>query len=62
MAGGYPVASGTKLSDMLKAPGAPANLVDIEVDGRPIRAAAQVTKQGFVFVFDRRTGEPVWPI
>jgi quinoprotein glucose dehydrogenase len=43
-------------------PGAPANLVDIEVDGRPIRAAAQVTKQGFVFVFDRATGEPVWPI
>ncbi len=42
-------------------PAAP-NLVDIEVDGRPIKAVAQITKQGFVFVFDRETGEPVWPI
>lgn len=37
-------------------------LVDIEVDGRPIRAVAQVSKQGFTYVFDRVTGEPVWPI
>lgn len=37
-------------------------LADIEVDGRPIQAIAQPTKQGFVFVFDRVTGEPVWPI
>jgi len=43
-------------------PGAPANLVDLEVEGRSIRAVAQVTKQAFVFVFDRETGEPVWPI
>ncbi len=42
-------------------PAAP-NLVDIEVDGRPIKAVAQVSKQGFVYVFDRLTGEPVWPI
>jgi quinoprotein glucose dehydrogenase len=42
-------------------PAAP-NLVDITVDGRPIRAVAQVTKQGFAYVFDRVTGEPVWPI
>ena len=42
-------------------PAAP-NLVDITVDGRPIKAVAQVTKQGFAFVFDRVTGEPVWPI
>ena len=42
-------------------PAAP-NLVDITVDGRPIRAVAQVTKHAFVFVFDRVTGEPVWPI
>jgi quinoprotein glucose dehydrogenase len=27
-----------------------------------VRALAQVTKQGFVFVLDRATGEPVWPI
>ncbi|HSF16203.1 MAG TPA: pyrroloquinoline quinone-dependent dehydrogenase [Vicinamibacteria bacterium] len=42
-------------------PAAP-NLVDIEVDGRPVKAVAQITKQGFVYVFDRVTGEPVWPI
>lgn len=40
----------------------PANLVDITVDGRPIKALAQVSKQGFIYVFDRATGEPVWPI
>lgn len=38
------------------------NLVDIRVGSRTIRAVAQVTKQGFTFVFDRETGEPVWPI
>ena len=37
-------------------------LVDITVDGRPIKAVAQVTKQAFTYVFDRVTGEPVWPI
>ena len=42
-------------------PAAPT-LVDITVDGRPIKAVAQVTKQGFVYVFDRVTGEPVWEI
>lgn len=42
-------------------PAAP-NLVDITVDGRNIEAVAQVTKQGFAFVLDRVTGEPVWPI
>lgn len=42
-------------------PAAP-NLVDIEVDGRPIKALAQISKQGFLYVFDRVTGEPVWPI
>ena len=42
-------------------PAAP-NLVDITVDGRDIKAVAQVTKQGLLFVFDRVTGEPVWPI
>ncbi|PCJ62440.1 MAG: pyrroloquinoline quinone-dependent dehydrogenase, partial [Candidatus Hydrogenedentota bacterium] len=38
------------------------NLVDLVVDGKAIKAVAQATKQGFVFVFDRVTGEPVWPI
>jgi quinoprotein glucose dehydrogenase len=42
-------------------PAAP-NLVDITINGRDIKAVAQVSKQGFVFVFDRLTGEPVWPI
>jgi quinoprotein glucose dehydrogenase len=41
---------------------AAANLVDITVNGRRIKAVAQVTKQGFTFVFDRVTGQPVWPI
>ncbi len=38
------------------------NLVTITVDGRKIDAVAQVSKHGFTFVFDRVTGEPVWPI
>jgi quinoprotein glucose dehydrogenase len=42
-------------------PAAP-NLLDIVVDGREIKAVAQVSKQGFVYVFDRLTGVPVWPI
>ena len=42
-------------------PAAPI-LVDINVNGKPIKALAQVSKQGFTYVFDRRTGEPVWPI
>jgi quinoprotein glucose dehydrogenase len=42
-------------------PAAPI-LLDIDVDGKKIPAVAQVTKQSLTFVFDRRTGEPVWPI
>ena len=38
------------------------NLVDITVDGRAIEAVAIVSKQAFTYVFDRATGEPVWPI
>jgi quinoprotein glucose dehydrogenase len=41
---------------------APPNLVTITVDGRQIDAVAQITKQGFTYVFDRVTGKPVWPI
>ena len=37
-------------------------LVDITVNGRPIKAVVQITKMGFAFVFDRVTGTPVWPI
>jgi len=42
-------------------PAAPV-LADITVAGRSIKAVVQVTKQGFAFVFDRVTGQPVWPI
>ena len=41
---------------------APPVLANIVVDGKTIKAVAQVTKQGFVFVLDRVTGKPVWPI
>ena len=37
-------------------------LADIRVNGRTIRAVAQPSKQGFLYVFDRVTGEPIWPI
>jgi quinoprotein glucose dehydrogenase len=37
-------------------------LTSITVGGRRIDAVVQLTKQGFAFVFDRVTGEPVWPI
>jgi len=42
-------------------PAAPT-LLDIRVDGRAIKAIAQVSKQGFAYVFDRQNGRPVWPI
>jgi glucose dehydrogenase len=37
-------------------------LMDIVVDDVPIKAVAQITKQAWVYTFDRVTGEPVWPI
>ena len=40
----------------------PPILADITVDGREIKAVAQPGKQAFLYVFDRVTGEPVWPI
>jgi quinoprotein glucose dehydrogenase len=42
-------------------PAAPL-LADINVNGKPIKAVAQATKQGLLYVFDRITGQPVWPI
>ena len=42
-------------------PAAPI-LMDINVEGREIKAVTQLTKQAFAFVFDRASGEPVWPI
>ena len=40
----------------------PPNLMTLNVGGRTIDAVAEVSKQGFTYVFDRVTGEPVWPI
>ncbi|MFK7830932.1 MAG: PQQ-binding-like beta-propeller repeat protein [Congregibacter sp.] len=37
-------------------------LLDVTVDGKEIPVVAQATKQSMIFTFDRRTGEPVWPI
>lgn len=42
-------------------PAAP-NLISIEKDGQQVDAVAQVTKNGFVFVLDRETGEPLFPV
>ena len=40
----------------------PPLLADVTVDGKKIKAVAQPTKHGFLYVFDRATGKPVWPI
>ena len=37
-------------------------LSDLEVDGEQIPALIQTTKTGIIFVFNRETGEPIWPI
>jgi len=36
-------------------------LADITVNGKPVKALAQPTKQSFLYVFNRVTGEPIWP-
>ncbi|TDI70148.1 MAG: hypothetical protein E2O88_03950 [Bacteroidetes bacterium] len=41
---------------------APPNLVTIQVKGKMIDAVVALGKTGFAYVFDRVTGEPVWPI
>ena len=43
------------------APAAPI-LLDVTIDGKVIKAVAQVTKQAMCFVFDRATGQPLWEI
>jgi quinoprotein glucose dehydrogenase len=43
------------------APSAPA-LVTMNVEGKRVDAVVFLTKQGFAFVFDRVTGQPIWPI
>ncbi len=42
-------------------PSAPI-LADLVVEGRPVQALIQPTKQSWLYVFDRVTGEPIWPI
>jgi quinoprotein glucose dehydrogenase len=37
-------------------------LIDVMMNGRTIKALAQPTKQAFLYVFNRETGEPIWPI
>ncbi len=37
-------------------------LADITINGKTIKAVAQPTKQAFLYVFNRETGEPIWPI
>ncbi len=37
-------------------------LMDVTIDGKPRKVVAQPTKQGWLYVFDRATGEPVWPM
>src|SRR6266850_7021062 len=41
-------------------PSAPA-LVNMTVEGKPVKALVQLTKQGYAYVLDRVTGQPVWP-
>ncbi len=38
------------------------NLIDITVDGKRRKAITQSTKQGWLYTFDRATGEPIWPM
>ena len=41
---------------------APPNLVTVNHDGKNIDAVAQITKSGFVFLLNRETGEPLFPV
>lgn len=41
---------------------APPNLVTVTRDGEPVEAVAQVTKTGFTFVFERKTGKPLFDV
>ena len=43
-------------------PASAPQLITVRHKGRTIDAVAQATKHGFLFVFDRITGEPLWPI
>jgi quinoprotein glucose dehydrogenase len=41
---------------------APPNLLTVAHGGRRVDAVAQITKTGFVFLFDRETGQPIFPV
>lgn len=41
---------------------APPNLIEVERNGKPVKAVAQITKQGYVYLFDRETGRPLFEI
>src|SRR4051794_39388114 len=40
----------------------PPILTDLVINGRNVKALAQPTKQAFLYVFNRETGQPIWPI
>ncbi|HEY4362885.1 MAG TPA: PQQ-binding-like beta-propeller repeat protein [Bryobacteraceae bacterium] len=40
----------------------PPILADITINGRTVKAVAQPTKQAFLYVLNRETGQPIWPI
>ena len=40
----------------------PPILTDLVINGRPVKALAQPTKQAFLYVFNRETGQPIWPM
>ena len=37
-------------------------LLDVKIEGKPVKLVIQATKQAFLYVFDRVTGKPIWPI
>ncbi|SKB55305.1 pyrroloquinoline quinone-dependent dehydrogenase [Dyadobacter psychrophilus] len=43
-------------------PPCPPNLVTLNIGGKHVDAVVQITKQGYIFVFDRITGKPLFPI
>ena len=47
---------------VLRVEGLHDHLLDVPVDGKKNPAIAQIIKQAFTYVFNRETGEPIWPI
>ena len=42
--------------------GAPPTLFDMRVNGKPVKALAEASKNGYLYILDRETGQPVHPI